>query len=146
MLMVMLLGARPTKGDARKINFRAVHVVAQVAAHASCGWFLVDCVEAPARGHRKIWPSSPANGAASAKEFVRKDTGAGCWDTGQDQGWRHQGTCQYDQQKERKKILPTFFILPFCFSTLIAKSLHLAFYLWESNGMDPINKLCFSNQ
>ena len=42
-------GARPSTGDAGKINFRAVHVVAQVAAHTPCRPVPADCVMAHAR-------------------------------------------------------------------------------------------------
>lgn len=39
-------GAHPTTRDAGKIDFRAVHVVAQVAAHAPCRSATADCVMA----------------------------------------------------------------------------------------------------
>lgn len=86
---MFFLGARPTKRDAGKINFRAVHVVAQVAAHEPCRSASVDCFEANSGGHCQIWTRTSFNGTPSAQELVRKDTGAGRWDAGQDQERGH---------------------------------------------------------
>ncbi|KAL0323850.1 UNVERIFIED_CONTAM: Indole-3-pyruvate monooxygenase YUCCA2 [Sesamum calycinum] len=51
--------AHSTTRDAGNINFRAVHVVAQVAAHAPCRPLLVSGITAPARRHWPVgaWPS-----------------------------------------------------------------------------------------
>lgn len=45
--------------DAGKINFRIVHVVAQVAPHAPCGSILTSDVTLDARGHSSSWTKSP---------------------------------------------------------------------------------------
>jgi hypothetical protein len=49
MVFVLNEGACSASRDARQINFRVVHVVAQVAAHAPCRPVPADSVEANAR-------------------------------------------------------------------------------------------------
>ena len=54
MLLVLIEASCSTSRDARQINFRVVHLVAQVAALAPCRSVPADSVEANARRYGTI--------------------------------------------------------------------------------------------
>ena len=82
-------GTRPTTRDVGKIDFRAVHVVAQVVPDADRGSLPSNRVAAIAGGHLSLRIGPASLGALGAQELVREDPSFRCWDAGQDQKWRH---------------------------------------------------------
>ena len=71
-------GARPTTRYTGEINFRAVHVVAQVAAHATCRSALALGVMANSWWHFSVRIGPPSLGSPSAQEPVRQDPSPWC--------------------------------------------------------------------
>ena len=58
MLLVLIEASCSTSRDARQINFRVVHLVAQVAALAPCRSVPADSVEVNTRGYGSTWVGS----------------------------------------------------------------------------------------
>ncbi|KAG8053110.1 hypothetical protein GUJ93_ZPchr0001g30880 [Zizania palustris] len=84
-------GAYPSQGDVGALNFRSVRLASQVAACANGG-----PVAAPngascdrRHGSSRHRPAQP--GANGAQKCVWEDTGARCWNSGQDQIRKHPG-------------------------------------------------------
>ena len=75
--LLMNLGAHSTKRDDGEIDFRAVHVVAKVAAHAPCRSVFASLVMASARRHRPLRAQQAPGGASRAQELVRENPGFG---------------------------------------------------------------------
>lgn len=90
--LLVNLGAHSTTRDAGEIDFRAVHVVAKVAAHAPCRPVLAGPIVARARRHGPLRPRPAHRGAPRAQEPLRENPGSRRRNPWQDQKWRHQGT------------------------------------------------------
>lgn len=84
-------GTRPTAGDAGPIDFRAVYVVAKVAAHPPCRSLFAHLIVACPRRHRPARPPPSLNWPPPAKKLCRENARVGHRHPCQDQKWRYQG-------------------------------------------------------
>lgn len=79
MMAVMNLGTHSATRDAGQIDFRAVHVVTQVAPHAPCRPLLVNGFLACTGGHVPVRAEPAPPRPSGAQKPVRKDSCAGRW-------------------------------------------------------------------